>query len=115
MVLAGLLAIVPLGWDEATTEEYALRSGVTWFLALLSLGLAILVWFVIRGLRRHRRWAWKTGIVLFVLYLPSWFLPIGAVGLFGLLSKGTRERFALPRSDTVRRTRGPGRPPGQSS
>ena len=52
-----------------------------------------------RGLRDDRRWAFKTGIVLFVLYLPSWFLPLGVVGLLGLLSKGSRMRFEAPGID----------------
>jgi len=38
-----------------------------------------------------------------VLYLPSGFLPLGVIGLIGVLSPGTRARFPVPRSDTVRR------------
>ena len=98
-----LLALVPLAWDPATTVEYTLRSGVMWLLAVLSIALAILAHFLIRALRRRKRWAWITSAVLFAIYLPSAFLPLGAVGLFGLMSEGTRAQFPVARRDSVRR------------
>ena len=97
LVCGALLALVPLAWDPETTGEYALRSGVTWFLAVLCVALAALAWAAVRGLRRARRWAFRTALVLFLFYLPSIFLPLGAVGLFGLLSEGTRARFPKDR------------------
>ena len=103
-VLSGIvLALVPLAWDPDAEPGYLLRAGVTWFLAALCLGLAALAWATARGLRAARRWAWRTALALFALYLPSVFLPLGAVGLFGLLSEGTRRRFPGPRSDRARR------------
>ena len=98
-VLAGLLAAMPFGADPPTLGGIAIGNGTAYLLAALALALAILSRLVIRGLRDDRRWAFKTGIVLFVLYLPSWFLPLGVVGLLGLLSKGSRMRFEAPGID----------------
>ena len=105
IVAGALLAMVPFTWDPTTTVEYTLRSSVTWFLAALSIGLALLAHVLIRALRQRKRWAWVTATVLFSLYLPSAFLPLGAVGLFGLMSEGTRARFPAARRDRVRRKR----------
>ncbi len=88
-----LLVLAPFARDPATTAEYMLRSSIMWSLAVLAFALAVLAKILIRALRRRKRWAWITAAVLFALYLPSVFLPLGAVGLFGLLSEGTRAQF----------------------
>ncbi len=103
-VLVGLaLSLVPFGWDPAVEPEYALRAGIIWFSAVVSLAMAGLAEVVIRGLGMRRRWAWKIGVGLFVVYLPSAFLPLGIAGLYGLLSAGTRAEFSAPRCAAVRR------------
>lgn len=98
-----LLAVRPLAWDPAVEPEYALRAGLIWGLAVLCIGLAGFVEVIAAGLRRGRRWALHAATTMFVLYLPSGFLPLGVIGLVGVLSPGTRARFPVPRSDTVRR------------
>lgn len=104
-LVAIVIALAPLAWDPATTPEYGLRAGVLWGLAVFSVGLAAFVEAVVAGLKRRRRWALVAANVLFVLYVFSAFLPLGVIGLIGTLSAGTRARFSLPRSDTVRRAR----------
>jgi len=95
-VIAGvLLVLAPFARDPATTTEYMLRSSIIWSLAVLAFALAALARVLIRALRQRKRWAWITATVLFALYLPSIFLPLGAVGLFGLLSEGTRAQFPV--------------------
>ena len=103
VVVALLLALIPFAWDPDTTPEYGLRAGVLWGLALFTLALAVFVEVVVSGLKRRRRWALIAATVLFVLYLPSAFLPLGIAGLIGTLSPGTRARFPVPRADSVRR------------
>lgn len=103
-VLVGILLIlVPFAWDPATTDDYSLRSGIMWFLAALCIALAMLARSLIGALRQRKRWAWITAAVLFALYLPSAFLPLGAVGLFGLMSEGTRAQFPVARRDSAPR------------
>ena len=98
-----LLAVRPFAWDPAVEPEYGLRAGLIWGLAVLCVVLAGFVEVIAAGLRRGHRWALHAATTMFVLYLPSAFLPLGAIGLVGILSPGTRARFQLPRSDTVRR------------
>ncbi|OGA17481.1 MAG: hypothetical protein A3G25_21090 [Betaproteobacteria bacterium RIFCSPLOWO2_12_FULL_63_13] len=99
-----LLAVRPFAWDPAVEPEYALRAGLIWGLAALCVALAGFVEVIAAGLRHGRRWALHAATTMFVLYLPSAFLPLGAIGLVGVLSQGTRARFPVPRSDTARRS-----------
>ena len=96
-----LVALEPLSRDPAASSEYALHSGTMYLLAALAFALAILSQVLIRALRRGKRWAWITASVLFALYLLSAFLPLGAAGLFGLMSKGTRARFRAADRDST--------------
>lgn len=58
---------------------------------LLAAGIEVVVW----GLKRRKFWAWIAGICLFGLYVPSLFLPLGALGLWGLLDAGSRAEFGI--------------------
>ena len=51
--------------------------------------------FVPVGLRRRRFWAWVVALCIFGLYVPSLFLPLGALGLWGLLDPGSRAEFGI--------------------
>jgi hypothetical protein len=51
--------------------------------------------FVARGLKRREYWAWVVGLCIFVIYAPFLFLPIGALGLWGLLDRGSRSDFGI--------------------
>lgn len=45
---------------------------------------------VVSGLSRGRLWAWIAGLCIFGLHVPSLFLPLGVLGLWGLLDGGSR-------------------------
>src|SRR5690242_17836084 len=76
-----------------TSESYS--SGLAVFLLLFCLALAVGVEFLAAGLRRRRFWAWIAGIVVSGIYVPSLFLPLGALGLWGLLATGSRKAFGV--------------------
>lgn len=61
------------------------------FCLALTLGLELIV----LGLRRRRFWAWLVGLCVFAIYVPSLFLPLGALGLWGLLDPGSRLAFGV--------------------
>jgi hypothetical protein len=61
------------------------------FCALLAAVPEIAAW----GIRHRRFWGWVLGVILFGLYIPSLFLPLGAFGLWGLLDRGSREEFGV--------------------
>lgn len=93
-VIAGAMLILgPFSWDRVAGSDFVMRAGTCWVLAALCIGLAVLSLQVGRGLRRRKRWAFRAAVVLFAVYVPTFFMPIGAVGLYGLLSEGTRARF----------------------
>jgi hypothetical protein len=85
-LLAGLLFPVLLA-DEQTGV------GMAFAVILLVVCLAIVVGIeiVAYGLHRRRYWAWIAGLCIFGLYLPSLFFPLGALGLWGLLDRGSQE------------------------
>jgi hypothetical protein len=59
---------------------------------VFSLALVAGIELVALGLRRRRFWAWVAGLCIFGVYAPSLFLPLGALGLWGLLDAGSRAR-----------------------
>ena len=76
-----------------TSEGYS--SGLAVFLLLFCLALAVGVEFLVLGLRRRRFWAWIAGLIVSGIYVPSLFLPLGALGLWGLLAAGSRNAFGV--------------------
>lgn len=65
------------------------------FLLVFCLILAGGIEVVAHGIRRRKFWAWVAGLCIFGLYLPSLFLPLGALGLWGLLDAGSRAEFGV--------------------
>ncbi len=97
-VMGGLLVI----YFFVYYGENDLRPGLllqlrleTVFASLVCFGLAALVEFVIHGLRRRKFWAWVAGLCIFGLFLPTYFFPLGALGLWGLLDNGSRAEFGV--------------------
>lgn len=66
------------------------------FMFFFCLALAAALEFVISGLKRRKYWAWLTGLIILGIYIPSLFLPLGIVGLIGLLDQGSVEACRKP-------------------
>lgn len=68
-------------------------------LILMPLGLcmAIVIEWIAHGLRRQQVWAWWAGLGIFVVFVSPLLLPLGLVGLWGLLAKGSRQAFGIGR------------------
>jgi hypothetical protein len=91
----GALAVACLFVADVSDDDGAAVGVLVfgWF-ALFSLALAIVVEVVTIGMHRRRPWAWFAGFAMFVLYL-AFLLPIGAIGLCGLLTEGSRREFGM--------------------
>jgi len=64
-------------------------------MACFALALAAGVEVVAYGIRKRRFWAWIAGLIIFGIYLPSLFLPLGVLGLWGLLAASSRVEFGV--------------------
>jgi hypothetical protein len=96
----GLLILV-LGSDDRT--EFAPLFKVV--IPSACLAMVIGIELVVVGLRRRRFWAWIAGLCVFSMYLPSVFLPLGFLGLWGLLDEGSRTEFRVGgKKDSAART-----------
>ena len=91
------LALGLLFFVLSRSPDYAEEISPVLGLAMLAFCLSIVIGIevVAFGLGRRRFWAWIVGLCIFALYVPSPFLPLGALGLWGLLTRGTREAFGL--------------------
>lgn len=86
----GLLFFLPLTSQRMGIYEMAILI----FMAIISWGMGVFIECVIRGLKQSRYWAWIAGIIVAGIYTPSLFLPLGILGLVGLLDRETREHFS---------------------
>ncbi len=59
------------------------------------LAFAIVNELVANAIKKRKFWAWVVGLIIFGLYVPSPFLPLGAFGLWGLLAPGSRQAFGI--------------------
>ncbi|MEQ1905862.1 MAG: hypothetical protein ABL888_16860 [Pirellulaceae bacterium] len=93
-VIVGLLMFPLFMLDDLT------RLGLPLAVAglLFCLALVVGIEFVVNGLRRRKFWAWVAGLCIFGVYLPSLFLPLGALGLWGLLDSGSLAEFGIGKS-----------------
>lgn len=65
------------------------------FSFLFCLALVVGIEIVVYGLGRRKYWAWIAGLCIFATYAPSLFLPLGVLGLWGLLDKGSMAEFGI--------------------
>jgi hypothetical protein len=87
LLISWLLLALDTKMDEAMP--------IVLLLLFLCLAMAAGIEVVAYGLRLRKFWAWVLGIVIFGLYLPSLFLPLGAFGLWGLLDEGSRAELGI--------------------
>ena len=90
-VIVGLLLFALFMSDD----ERGLGLPFAVVILLLCIALATGIEFVVYGLHRRKFWAWVTGLCIFGLYVPSLFLPLGALGLWGLLDSLSRTEFGV--------------------
>lgn len=93
-VIVGLL-MFPLFMSD---DETGLGLPLAIVMLLVCLALAAGIEFVVYGLHRRKFWAWVAGLCIFGLYAPSLFLPLGALGLWGLLDSSSRAEFGVGNS-----------------
>ncbi len=89
-LLALLLPSLLLSISE---NEYKLPIAIGFgiFCLMLAVGVEVIVY----GLHRRWFWAWLAGILVLGIYLPTIFLPLGAIGLWGLLDAESRAEFGM--------------------
>jgi len=95
------LATVPLMWAQfALDPAMAGDPMAPWFGAstgglmfCCGGGVGIVNFLAAAGLKRGRKWAWLTSVVLGGIYAPSICLPFGAVMLYGMLREDVRTVF----------------------
>lgn len=61
--------------------------------------LAVAVEVVAYGIHKRRFWGWIVGLIVFGIYTPSLFFPLGILGLSGLLASGSRIEFGIVQRD----------------
>ena len=88
-----LLVGVSFVWLSTDVDEDG-RTGYV-ALAVFCLCLAAGVEVIAHGIRKRQFWAWVAGLCVFAVYLPSLFLPLGGLGLWGLLDAGSRAEFGI--------------------
>lgn len=79
--------------DSPESEEGAMLAAIIMgVIGLVAIGLACGIDFVRAGLRDGKRWAWTAGLCVFAVYMTSLlFIPFGAIGLWSLLNRNTRQ------------------------
>ena len=92
VLIALCFPIVAISFPEVL-EEYPIWIGIC--TGLLTVGIAVFLEVVVRSLQRRKFWAWVAGLCLSGLYVPSLFLPLGVMGLIGLLDPATRAAFGV--------------------
>lgn len=90
-VLIALLLFPLVLYSDETGYGLAIAMGLSGFCLALCIGIEV----VALGLRNRKFWAWIAGLCIFSMYVPSLFLPLGALGLWGLLDEGSRAEFGV--------------------
>lgn len=62
---------------------------------VMCVGCAIAIEVVAYGLLKRKKWGWIGSVIVFGLFAPSLFMPIGAVGLWALLTNGIPAEFGM--------------------
>lgn len=78
---------------SAVDDPNGMNTPIAVFMLAFCLGLIVGIEVV--GLRRRKFWAWVAGLCVFGMYATSLFLPLGALGLWGLLDEGSRAEFGV--------------------
>ena len=91
-VATGVLLFTFAGDPEMTDALGGASGG---FVAVMCAVFALLIEATVWGLKKRKFWAWVVGLCLCAVYTLSVLLPLGALGLWGLLASGSRRDFGL--------------------
>lgn len=96
LIAVGMLVIVGFAAADAPGDEDAAAAAVIFgIIAAMCGGLGLVGEIVTIGMHLRHKWAWFAGLIMFALYLPSLFFPMGAMGMTGLLMPGSRKDFGI--------------------
>jgi len=88
-------SISPLfGASLSTTEQLGSAAGALTMTAFFG----VIVGFyqlVAYGLRRRKFWAWVAALCVLGAHAMSLYLPVAAFGIWGLVSRSTRDAFGI--------------------
>lgn len=96
-LLGVLLVLLADGIIQLPGDQSSMNSPASFMLGTMGvfcLALAAICEVVVWGLKRGRFWAWVAGLILSSIFVFSIFLPLGVMGLVGLLEEPTRKRFS---------------------
>ena len=102
-VIAGVAFV---GCSLLPTQTTRVPAGAGLAGGVLCLAFAAGVEMAAWGLGRRRYWGWVAGVCILTLYIPTVFLPLGAVGLWALLTPATRALFGVGPLTSVSRRPG---------
>jgi chromate transport protein ChrA len=91
LLYLGLALFVPLCGGRAGIEGQPVAAAIVVFSLLMTIGIE----YVVASLHRRRYWAWIASLFIFTVYVPSLFFPLGALGLWGLLDRGSLAEFGI--------------------
>jgi hypothetical protein len=95
LIYAGITLVLlvwdPLGEPPGETPFWFRYGGFY----LIPLAMAAGIERVVMGLRRGKTWGWVSAVCIFLVFIPSTFLPLAVVGLWALMSPAIRERFGV--------------------
>ena len=92
--LPALLSTLAAGEHDVEAGPAIFGTFLTTFCVALAAGVEVVAY----GVHKRRFWGWIAGLVVFGIYVPSLFFPLGAVGLWGLLAPGSLAEFGVGRS-----------------
>ena len=95
-IILAVAAIPLMRWLHSDRPYPELGTIGGLFLLFFCLAMVVGIEVVLWGLTRRRYWAWVAGLCIFGTQVPSLFLPLGVIGLRGLLDEGTRAQFIRP-------------------
>ena len=94
-LLLGLSLPLLLTLDDGGNLDASAATGVSVFIFIFCALIAAGVEVVAYGIHKRKFWGWVAGLIVFGIYAPSLFLPLGAFGLWGLLAAGSRAEFGV--------------------
>ena len=94
-LLLGLASPLLLTLDDTGSAGGAAATGASVVLFIFCALIAVGVEIVAYGIHKRRFWGWVAGLVVFGIYLPSLFMPLGALEFWGLLASGSRAEFPI--------------------